>query len=92
MNNLFVPSADRLVWAVVLSSIFMFSAVAQNATLTVITPQTPPAAKGIGPAPANTKQGDIMSNALSDDTRQTLQEAMNSYGPVGAPSAKAKAK
>jgi hypothetical protein len=35
-------------------------------------------AKGIGAAPVNTKQHQILNGALSPQTRQTLQEAMNS--------------
>ena len=34
--------------------------------------------KSIGPAPANTPQNHILDGALSPQTRQTLQEAMNS--------------
>ena len=34
--------------------------------------------KAIGPAPANTPQNHILNGALSPQTRQTLQEAMNS--------------
>jgi len=35
-------------------------------------------AKAIGPAPANSTQHQILSKALSPETRQTLQEAMSS--------------
>jgi hypothetical protein len=34
--------------------------------------------KGIGTAPANSKQDKIIKDALSAETRQTLQAAMNS--------------
>jgi hypothetical protein len=44
-----------------------------------VTPTTPAPAKGIGPAPANTEQHHILSAALSPQTRQTLQDAMNSF-------------
>jgi hypothetical protein len=52
------------------SCLFALSALAQNAS--------PAPAKGIGPAPVNTKQHQILNVALSPQTRQTLQEAMNS--------------
>ena len=47
-------------------------------------PATAPA-KAIGPAPANTPQHQILNTALSPETRQTLQQAMNS---APAPAAK----
>jgi hypothetical protein len=49
-----------------------FPASAQNAS--------PAPAKNIGPAPFNSKQHQILDSALSSETRQTLQEAMNSVG------------
>ena len=61
---------------------------AQTATSSVTptsTATTP--GKAIGPAPANSKQKEILSDALSPQTRQTLQEAMNSYDPAPAKSA-----
>jgi len=61
----------RLILATgVFPCIFAFSALAQNAS-----PVSTPA---IGPAPANTPQHHILTTALSPETRQTLQEAMDS--------------
>ena len=58
------------------------SAVAQNAgPTTQVGPGAAPSAsatKGIGPAAPNTPQNHILNGALSTQTRQTLQEAMNS--------------
>jgi hypothetical protein len=72
----------ELILAGAFSCLFALSASAQNAgSTTQITPgttATAPPTKGIGPAPANTKQGKILDGALSSQTRQTLQEAMNS--------------
>jgi hypothetical protein len=48
------------------SCLFALSAPAQDATA------------NIGPAPANSKQHKILTGALSPQTRQTLQEAMDS--------------
>jgi hypothetical protein len=92
MNKFFLPSSDRLVLAAVLSSIFIFTAVAQNAASTVVGPSTPAPAKGIGPAPANSKQNHILNSALSSDTLQTLQEAMNSYSATDTTHPKPKTK
>jgi hypothetical protein len=58
------------------SCLFALSALAQNSS----------PAPAIGPAPANSKQHQILDSALSSHTRQTLQEAMNSA--PSAPSAK----
>jgi hypothetical protein len=56
--------------------------VAQNSTPpTHVTPTSTASAgptKAIGPAPAHTPQNHILNVALSPQTRQTLQEAMNS--------------
>ncbi len=52
----------------VFSCLLSFPALAQNSTSTPT----------IGPAPAKSKQHDILNTALSAQTRQTLQEAMNS--------------
>jgi len=60
---------QEILFAAVLSCLFALTALAQNAN-----PTTP----GIGPAPANSKQHQILDGALSSKTRQTLQEAMNS--------------
>ena len=60
--------AGELLAVVVFSCLFALSALAQNAT----------PAPAIGPAPANTKQHQILNGALSPETRQTLLEAMNS--------------
>ena len=72
---------DILVTAV-FSCLFALSVLAQNSSPAA---QVGPGsavsvspAKGIGPAPAHSKQGQILDGALSLQTRQTLQEAMNS--------------
>jgi hypothetical protein len=49
------------------------SAIAQNA--------------GIGTAPLNTKQHEILNSALSPETRQTLQAAMSSVSTADTPHA-----
>ena len=61
-----------------ISCLFTLSASAQTATVAG-------SGKGIGPAPANTPQHQILNSALSPQTRQTLQQAMNS---VSVPAAK----
>jgi len=63
------PACGQILLTAAFSCLFALSALAQNAN---------PAAPGIGPAPANTKQHQILDGALSPKTRQTLQEAMNS--------------
>ena len=72
----------EILWAAVFSCLFALSAQAQNSSpVTQIGPNSVTSvgpAKGIGPAPANTKQHQILTSALSPQTRQTLQEAMNS--------------
>jgi hypothetical protein len=65
------------------SCLFALSALAQNSSpVTQVGPgataSTTTPAKGIGPAPANSKQHQILTSALSPKTRQTLQQAMNS--------------
>lgn len=69
---------------------------AQNATpVTQITSGSTASAnpaKGIGPAPANTPQKHILNGALSPQTRQTLQEAMNSAHTPDSASSVAPAK
>jgi hypothetical protein len=71
---------SRIVLAAVFSCVFALSATAQNAgSATQVTPSSPAPAKGIGPAPAHSKQNHILKGALSPETRQTLQDAMNSY-------------
>jgi len=80
--------SSRLVWgeillAAVFSCMFALSALAQNSSpVTQVGPgataATTTPAKAIGPAPANSKQHQILTGALSPQTRQTLQEAMNS--------------
>jgi hypothetical protein len=66
----------------VFSCLFALSALAQNSSsVTQVGPGSTASgspAKGIGPAPANSKQHQILSGALSPQTRQTLQQAMNS--------------
>jgi len=63
------------------SCLFALSALAQNSSSTSqVGPGSAPSTnstKGIGPAAAHTKQGQILNDALSSQTRQTLQEAMN---------------
>jgi hypothetical protein len=39
--------------------------------------------KAIGAAPAHSRQNKILAKALSPETRQTLQEAMDSYADDG---------
>jgi len=90
---------SRLIWgeillAAVFSCLFALSALAQNSSSTTqispnTTAATTPPAKGIGLAPANTKQHQILNGALSPQTRQTLQQAMNSVSTTDtAPPAK----
>jgi hypothetical protein len=59
--------------------IYTIHAQTTNAT-TQVTPTSTAAAptKPIGPAPANSPQHQILSTALSPQTRQTLQQAMDS--------------
>jgi hypothetical protein len=64
------PLWGEIVLTGAFSCLFAISALAQNAS--------PAPTKGIGPAPANSKQHQILNGALSPQTRQTLQEAMNS--------------
>ena len=76
-------SAWREVWLTgAFSCAFALSALAQNASpASQIGPGSAASvspAKGIGPAPVNTKQHQILTGALSLQTRQTLQEAMDS--------------
>jgi hypothetical protein len=72
----------KILLTAVFSTICTLTVLAQNASpVTQITPTSTAAtspAKSIGPAPANTQQGKIIDGALSPQTRQTLQEAMNS--------------
>lgn len=71
---------SRIVLAAVFSCAWVVPALAQNASATPqISPGAAAPARGIGPAPANSKQNHILNSALSPETRQTLQEAMNSY-------------
>lgn len=49
---------------------------------------SPAPAKNIGPAPFNSKQHQILDSALSTETRETLQEAMNSVGTTGSAKSK----
>lgn len=56
----------------------MPSALAQATTQVTPTSTATGPAKPIGPPPANTPQHDIITSALSPETRQTLQKAMNS--------------
>ena len=72
----------EILLAGVFSCLFALSALAQNASpASQIGPGSAASvspAKGIGPAPVNTKQHQILTGALSLQTRQTLQEAMDS--------------
>jgi hypothetical protein len=84
---------SRIVLAAVFSCVLVVPALAQNADATTrISPGTTAPVKGIGPAPANSKQNHILKGALSPETRQTLQKAMNSSSTADtthpAPSAK----
>jgi len=70
--------------AAVFSVLFAISALGQTASTQISPGSTAaPPAKGIGPAAANTPQHQILTSALSPETRQTLQEAMNSVHPAG---------
>jgi hypothetical protein len=74
---------SEIVLAAVFSCLFAFPALAQNASSTTqigpgTTAATASPAQRIGPAPANSKQHQILNGALSPETRQTLLEAMNS--------------
>ena len=73
-----------LLLAAALCTLSALAATAQTAPAPATTQVTPtstapatPAAK-IGPAPANSPQKQILSTALSPETRSTLQQAMNS--------------
>ena len=73
----------EILLAGVFSCLFALSALAQNASSTSQVGPGDAAAtvsptQRIGPASTNTKQHQILSGALSSQTRQTLQEAMNS--------------
>jgi hypothetical protein len=63
----------------IFSTVLACSALAQTAT---------PATAGIGPAPTNTKPHHILDGALSPHTRQTLQQAMNSFPVADTTTAK----
>jgi hypothetical protein len=63
-------TAAKLLLIAALACAFAMSAMAQDAK--------PPS--NIGPAPANSKQHKILTGALSPETRQTLQQAMDSAG------------
>jgi len=63
-----------------------------NSTSQVTPGSTTSLAKDIGPAPVNTKQHQILTTALSPQTRQTLQEAMDSARASDSASATAPAK
>jgi hypothetical protein len=85
MNKIFLSGS---VWREVLligafSCLFALSASAQNSTpASQVVPgstASTSSTKGIGPAPAHTPQSHLLNDvALSPQTRQTLQEAMNS--------------
>jgi hypothetical protein len=82
------PIRRSLLLITALASLAIFSAGAQTTgSTTQITPgatATGPA-KGIGAAPANSPQHQILTTALSPETRQTLQDAMNSVpAPVSS--------
>jgi hypothetical protein len=62
--------ANRLFVVGVISFAFAAPVLAQNAK----------PASAIGPAPVNSKQHQILNSALSPETRQTLQAAMDSVG------------
>jgi hypothetical protein len=65
------------------SCAFALTALAQNTgSASQIGPDSVASAKSpksIGPAPANSPQNHILANALSPQTRKTLEEAMNSF-------------
>ena len=64
----------------------LHSSAQSTGSTTQVTPSstTTTPAKAIGPAPANSPQKQILSSSLSPETRQTLQQAMNSYNPAPA--------
>jgi len=76
---------NKIILTAAVSCLFTLSASAQT---TQVTPgATAPATttQSIGPAPASGPQHQILTTALSPQTRQTLQQAMNS---APAPAAK----
>lgn len=86
MNKSFSSRRPALKAAALLAVSFVVTcpALAQNSSPTtqVAAGATAPAgapAKAIGPAPANSRQNKILKSALSPETRQTLQQAMDSY-------------
>jgi hypothetical protein len=82
------PIRRSLLLTIALAALAVLPAGAQTTgSTTQVTPgatATGPA-KGIGPAPANSPQHQILTTALSPETRQTLQDAMNSV-PAPVPS------
>jgi hypothetical protein len=69
-------------FTVTLTCLFALPALAQNSgAVTQVGPNSAATGpvKAIGPAPANSPQKQVLDSALSSQTRQTLQEAMNSY-------------
>ncbi len=73
---------SQVMLGIVFTGLLTASALAQTAGTT--TPVIPGAtavgpAKAIGPAPANSPQQQTLNSALSSQTRETLQEAMNSH-------------
>jgi hypothetical protein len=63
------PTWGEILLTAAFSGLFALTALAQDSS--------PVVTRGIGPAPVNTKQHQILSGALSPQTRQVLQEAMN---------------
>jgi hypothetical protein len=82
------PIWRSLLLLAAMAGLAVFSAGAQTTgSTTQVTPgaTAPGPTKGIGPAPANSPQHEILTTALSPETRQTLQDAMNSI-PAPVPS------
>ncbi len=85
MKTLFTASHWRRVLLVcALGAVLSLPAVAQSApAATTVSPGAHATGAGsnpsIGPAAANTPQDNILHGALSSKTRETLQDAMNSY-------------
>jgi hypothetical protein len=75
---------NGIVFVGALSCLFSLPVLAQNAS--------PANGVGIGSAPVNSKQHQILDTALSSQTRQTLQEAMNSVPSTDTAHAAASAK
>jgi hypothetical protein len=79
------PIRRSLLLTIALAALAVLPAGAQSTTQVTPGATATGPAKGIGPAPANSPQHQILTTALSPETRQTLQDAMNSV-PAPVPS------